>query len=116
MLETSIAQKIDILPFLDEFEKKKRISHPSMLQGQKSSDVTYAFCNFNSMTPATRETFIVDGIPSLDLANECRDYFITKVYGMYRLALNTTSTFDNEVSPTLANRMDKVVEDCVQKL
>ena len=53
----------------------------------------------SSMAPTTLNFFFVDGIPNLDLANECRDYFITKVYGMYRFALKTTSHLDVENNP-----------------
>ena len=123
LLARSIAEQFDVLPFPDEFEKKrfgfptlKRGIIPYVLDGQKTSDMSYAFCNISSMTPAFLQTFFVDGIPNLDMANECRDYFITKVYGLYRFALNTTSNFDVESNSILGDKMDQVVEDCLQEL
>lgn len=123
LLARSIAKEFDIFPFPDEFEKKKfgfptlkRGIIPYMFDGQKTTDMSYAFCNMSSMTPALLQTFIVDGILNPDMANECRDFFITKVHGMYRFALNTTSGLNDTSNAILSNKTDQVVKDSLQEL
>ena len=115
LITRSIMEQLDEIPYVKEFEYvcddlsifyRGIIPYVSGTNG--NNDLRYAFCHVLQKTAKHNEVFILDDLPSLEISNMCRDFFVKQVFGDLRLKFNDLSLQVN-VSEEIGNSLSMLI-------
>ena len=116
LITRSIMEQLDKIPYVKEFEYVcndlpifYRGILPCVSGTNVMNDLRYAFCHVLQKTTKHNEVFILDDLPSLEISNWCRDFFVKQVFGDLRLKFNNDLSLQVNVSEEIGNSLSMLI-------